>query len=179
MSGYGKGAEAKRRKGGQLAAQEQARQIAPLQFPPAPPAHLGDSGRHVWLVVMEERFKTLTAAEVHIVERYCELQDRRVELKGILSRDGWSVPGSRPGMVVIHPAATVIQSTELELRQMERILGLGPAYRARLAIDLIAVEDGLDTLADRRSARQVAASEGADDPRLREPVDADIIDDDG
>jgi len=170
MSGYGKGAERKRR--AELV--PASRQVAPLPAPLSVPDSLEETGALIWQTFMAERFATITAAEVHVVERYCELQDRRAQLKDLLSVEGWGVPGSRTGMIVIHPAAQMLKATETELRMMESMLGLGPAFRAKLAIDLIAVEDGLDKI--ERTRRQVSESGGAQDPRLQEPIDAEVAD---
>lgn len=173
MSGYGKGAEGRKRSTALAARDGQTRLVQPLAEPLPVPNHLDEQGAVVWERFMTERYATVTAAEVHIIERYCELQDRRTQLRDLLHVEGWGVPGSRAGMIVINPAAQMLTTCETEIRQMERMLGLGPAFRAKLAIDLIGVEEGLERVD--RTRRQASPAGGADDPRLGEPIDVDAV----
>jgi P27 family predicted phage terminase small subunit len=124
-------------------AQQVARSVEPLNEAPPLPEHLGTAGREVWSVFWAERLKTISAAEVHIVQRYAEMIDRRDELVKALKNLGWSVQGSRPGMLVRRAEVDVLMALETELRQMERVLGLGPQPRARLQIDVLQVEEGV------------------------------------
>lgn len=137
--------------------------VPPLSEPPLAPEHLGEAGRALWVLVAAERYATLTAAEVPQLERYADLADRRARLMADLDQFGWSTEGSR-GQRVIAPEATALTAVEHELRQLERQLGLGPAFRAKLAIDLLSAEQALRGLNSPTIAQIRAAQEGTHEP---------------
>ena len=140
-------------------ARTEARAVAPLAKAPPLPKHLGRAGKAVWQAFWPERLKTMTASEVHVVVRYCELNDRRAALLADLETLGWSVQGSRPGMLVRRAEADVLATTETEMRHMERVLGLGPLPRARLQIEVLAVQEGIDRVNGNRPVEGSRLSE--------------------
>src|ERR1700722_806751 len=116
--------------------------VAPLAGPPEPPEHLGTAGQATWITFMAERYATLTLAEVGIFTRYAEMHDQRAILMDALREHGSTATGSQ-GQRVQSPEAVALASLNVELRQIERSLGLGPSARARLAIDLLTAESAL------------------------------------
>ena len=127
-------------------ADKRARAIEPLQSAPAAPKHLGTEGKRIWRLILRERYKTLTAAELPIFERYAELCDRRKDLLKALETNGWSTSGSRPGMRVLAPEGVALETVERELRQLERVWASGLLTEHVFKIDVLAVEHGLERL---------------------------------
>lgn len=142
-----------------IEARREAQGIEALGEPLPAPTNLGPAGARVWDLVMCERYRTITAAEVPALERYANLTDRRQELVGIISREGWSSPGSRPGMAIIRPEAALLDSTDTQLRQLERQFGLTPAFRAKLQIDVLVADRELQAAQKRRAAPDPVADE--------------------
>jgi P27 family predicted phage terminase small subunit len=122
------------------------RAVLALEKCPPAPRHLGKAGKEAWKVVLGERFRTISPGEVPLFVRYCEIIDRRALLQGETQRNGWSVPGSRPGMLVSAPWAIALEAAERELRQMERVLGIGPSHRANQSILILTAEEKLRRL---------------------------------
>lgn len=116
---------------------------------PRVPAKLGPVGKDVWREVWaagDGAYHPQT--ERFVIERYCELHDRRAALLAEIGRDGLMAVGSM-GQTVMHPALRYVESTEKELRAIESTLGLNLEARLRLGIAAKAVgkqslEDFLD-----------------------------------
>ncbi|RSM66636.1 phage terminase small subunit P27 family [Amycolatopsis sp. WAC 01376] len=101
---------------------------------PRVPAKLGDVGREIWRAVWAAgEGAYLPATDRFVIERYCELHDRRAALLREVEIDGLTTVGST-GQTVIHPALRYVESTEKELRAIETTLGLNLEARLRLGI---------------------------------------------
>lgn len=102
---------------------------------PRVPAHLRDGGREVWCAVWaagEGAYNPST--DRFVVERYCELHDRRAALLAEIERDGLTTLGGN-GQTVMHPALRHIETTEREMRAIESVLGLSPEMLPRRLSD--------------------------------------------
>lgn len=101
---------------------------------PRVPAKLGDVGRDVWRAVWAAGEGAYhPATDRFVIERYCELHDRRAALLREVEIDGLTTVGST-GQTVIHPALRYVESTEKEMRAIETTLGLNLEARLRLGI---------------------------------------------
>ncbi|MGW4829539.1 phage terminase small subunit P27 family [Amycolatopsis japonica] len=101
---------------------------------PRVPAKLGDVGREIWRAVWAAgEGAYLPATDKFVIERYCELHDRRAALLREVEIDGLTTVGST-GQTVIHPALRYVESTEKEMRAIETTLGLNLEARLRLGI---------------------------------------------
>ncbi|MEV6908092.1 phage terminase small subunit P27 family [Amycolatopsis sp. NPDC051071] len=101
---------------------------------PRVPAKLGDIGREVWRAVWAAGDGAYhPATDRFVIERYCELHDRRAALLREVEIDGLTTVGST-GQIVIHPALRYVESTEKEMRAIETTLGLNLEARLRLGI---------------------------------------------
>jgi len=143
--------------------------VAALEARPTCPRSLGQAGKRAFEVVSKERWPTLTAAEVPILARYSGLHDLLETARRSLEADGFLVQGSR-GQPVENPAVALLMTIHHELRQLERVLGLGPASRVRLQIEILQAER-----LGEKGERRRAASNGvppARDPRIRHAIDA-------
>lgn len=148
------------------------RAVLALEECPPAPDHLGDAGREAWDLILGERYGTISPGELPLFTRYAEQIDRRAALQAKTVEDGWSVPGSRPGMLVQAPWCIALEAVERELRQMERVLTIGPSHRARQSILLLSAEEQLRRLnalepPTREFVPRGSRSGGKDDPRLR------------
>lgn len=107
---------------------------------PRVPAHLREAGREVWRAVWaagEGAYHPST--DRFVIERYCELHDRRAALLGEIERDGLTTLGST-GQTVMHPALRHVETTEREMRAIESVLGLSLEARLRLGIAASAIK---------------------------------------
>ncbi|MFD8496196.1 phage terminase small subunit P27 family [Amycolatopsis sp. NPDC059657] len=101
---------------------------------PRVPAKLDDVGREVWRAVWAAGDGAYhPATDRFVIERYCELHDRRAALLREVEIDGLTTVGST-GQTVIHPALRYVESTEKEMRAIETTLGLNLEARLRLGI---------------------------------------------
>ena len=111
---------------------------------PDPPDNLEERGLEVW-----ENLWAAGAGAYHgptdryVIERYCQLHDRRQALMEVLERDGFMILGSQ-GQDVLHPASRALDTVEKELRALEDRLGLNPESRARLSLAVIEHKSKLD-----------------------------------
>jgi len=107
---------------------------------PRVPASLGSTGRDVWRDVWkagEGAYHPQT--DRYVIERYCELHDRRAVLLAEIERDGLTTLGST-GQTVMHPALRHVETTEREMRAIESVLGLSLESRLRLGIAASAIK---------------------------------------
>lgn len=101
---------------------------------PRVPASLGTEGKAVWRKVWEAGAGAYNPrTDGFVIQRYCELHDRRAELLDIVESDGMTTEGST-GQIVMHPAMRFIESTEKEMRAIEAVLGLSLEARLRLGL---------------------------------------------
>jgi phage terminase small subunit len=146
------------------------RAVLALDEPQPAPDHLGDASTPVWEAFMTERYRTISPGEVHLLVRYCETLDRRAMLQAETLTKGYSVPGSRPGMTVQAPWSLALQSVEVELRQQERVLSIGPSHRAKQSIAILTAEEQIRRLNELEPKSKpvrgsASVSGGSDDPR--------------
>jgi P27 family predicted phage terminase small subunit len=158
----------RQRRAAALEARREAQGIESLADPLPAPAHLGEAGRRVWELVMTERFRTITPAEVPALERYGELHDRRQELLAVVAVEGWTTAGSRPGMRMPHPCAVMLDQCDTQLRQLEGQFGLTPKFRARLQIDVLIADRELSEAQGRRELTAAQVRELAERAREKQ-----------
>ncbi|MET9002750.1 phage terminase small subunit P27 family [Amycolatopsis sp. NPDC004169] len=93
---------------------------------PRVPAKLGDIGREVWRAVWAAGDGAYhPAIDRFVVERYCELHDRRAAMLREVDIDGLTTEG-RTGQSVVRPALRHAESAEKEMLAIETALGLTP-----------------------------------------------------
>jgi P27 family predicted phage terminase small subunit len=83
-----------------------------------------------------------------IIERYCQLQERRQELLALIEADGWVTTGSQNQMVS-HPAAKLLDSIEGRLGPIEDRIALNPEARLRLGITSVEHNTKLERFLDK------------------------------
>jgi P27 family predicted phage terminase small subunit len=133
---------------------------------PAPPEDLGAEGREVWGAAW--RLPRIEAPDAAMVLQLCRLQDEAARLRGALAADGMVLRApiqSAKGEVVgeslqIHPAVAMLRRIGREAAEVAGELGLSPAGRRRLGMDVPDEPhepDWLDTLKDERRERLAKA----------------------
>ena len=96
-----------------------------------PPASLGAVGSAVWKTIVEAgRYQDHDA---RVLERYCQLHDRRAVLLALVDTEGYVVPGSRQ-QPTGHPASRLAYDIEAQMIRLESVLALNPEARARLGL---------------------------------------------
>jgi P27 family predicted phage terminase small subunit len=73
------------------------------------------------------------ATDRYVIERYCDLHDRRALLLAEIEQDGLTTLGSA-SQTVVHPALRHVETTEREMRAIEAVLGLSLEARLRLGV---------------------------------------------
>ncbi|WP_284744163.1 phage terminase small subunit P27 family [Amycolatopsis sp. RTGN1] len=90
---------------------------------------LGDVGREVLRAAWAAGDGAYhPATDRFVIERYCELHDRRAALLREVEIDGLTTVGST-GQTVIHPVLRYAESAEKEMCAIETTLGLTPWLR--------------------------------------------------
>ena len=111
---------------------------------PPPPPTLSQAGQELWKEVWEGGGDAYWPhTDRHIIQRYCELTDRRRGFLYTLNTEGWTTTGSQ-GQEVAHPVAKFINDVEAKLLQLEDRLGLNPGDRLRLGITALEHKSRLD-----------------------------------
>lgn len=116
---------------------------APLATLPLAPQTLGVFGAGVWDELWVLGNGVYAPTDVHILERYCSLIDRRHNLLEIVESEGWMSKGST-GQSVVHPAARMVGDIEGKLSALEDRLGLNPESRMRLGITAVEHQNKLE-----------------------------------
>lgn len=107
--------------------------ILPYEAPPTPDT-LGEQGAELWRELWdlgEGAYNPIS--DRFVIERYCQLYERREMLLETLEREGWTDIGTR-GQPIQHPAARIVMGVENQMFQIEEKLGLNPESRNRLGI---------------------------------------------
>lgn len=68
-----------------------------------------------------------------VLERYCQLHDRRAVLLSLVDTEGYVVPGSKQ-QPTAHPATRLAHDIEAQMIRLESVLALNPEARARLEL---------------------------------------------
>ena len=111
---------------------------------PDPPGTRGPYGANLWRQLWESGRGVYAPTDSYILERYCNLSDRRRLLLAVLEDEGFLGVGSQ-GQVVAHPAARLVTVVESRLGPIEDRLGLSPESRMALGLTAIAHQDRLTT----------------------------------
>jgi P27 family predicted phage terminase small subunit len=110
--------------------------LAPGGLTQDPPASLGAVGRAVWRTIVEAG--SCQDTDALVLERHCQLHDRRAVLLALVGTEGYVVPGAKQPSTA-HPAIRLAHDIEAQMTRLESVLALNPAARARLG--LAAAED--------------------------------------
>ncbi|MBE80942.1 MAG: phage terminase small subunit P27 family [Gemmatimonadetes bacterium] len=111
---------------------------------PQAPQTLKSHGKHLWAELWDAgRNFYQPKTDSLVLERYCNLQERRKELLEIIEAEGWLAVGST-GQTVTHPAAKLLAEVEGRLSPLEDRLGLNPESRLRLGISSVEHQSKLD-----------------------------------
>jgi P27 family predicted phage terminase small subunit len=101
---------------------------------PRVPANLGRHGKEVWRDIWQAGAGAyLPATDGYVIERYCELHDRRAAMLAEVEADGYTAVGST-GQTVAHPLLTHITAVERQMSGIEASLGLNLEARLRLGL---------------------------------------------
>ena len=108
----------------------------PVSVPPHPKS-LKSYGKKLWCEIWYAgRNAYQVETDALIIERYCQLQERRRELLALVENEGYVTQGSQ-GQLVSHPAVKILDSVEGRLGPIEDRLGLSPESRLRLGISSV------------------------------------------
>lgn len=78
-------------------------------------------------------------ADYGIIQRYCELQERRAKLVKVIDERGFTEVGSQ-GQMVQRPEVRILSDVEGKIGPIEDRLGLNPVNRQGLAIGHVAAK---------------------------------------
>jgi P27 family predicted phage terminase small subunit len=81
-----------------------------------------------------------------VLERYCQLHDRRAVLLALVGTEGYVVPGAKQPSTA-HPAIRLAHDIEAQMTRLESALALNPAARARLGLAAAGDDPPADLLA--------------------------------
>jgi P27 family predicted phage terminase small subunit len=102
-----------------------------------PPASLGAVGRAVWTSIVDSgRYRD---GDAGVLERYCQLHDRRALLLALVDTEGYVVSGAK--QPTGHPASRLAQDIEVQMIWLEGVLARTSEARARRG--LASVDDDL------------------------------------
>ena len=114
---------------------------------PDAPESLGDFGSVLWYDVWAAGGVAYNVkTDCYVIERYCSLSERRMELLDALS-GGFVTIGSQ-GQEVAHPAARLLSDVEKMMVALEDRLGLSPEARLRVGISAMEHKSKLDAFMD-------------------------------
>lgn len=103
--------------------------------PPKCPSWLGKVARGEWRRVVALLGKLVTQADMGVLTIYCTAYQELREATEILARDGRTTTTAAGG-VKPHPALAMQRTAMEQLRQASGLLGLDPATRSKLGIQL-------------------------------------------
>jgi P27 family predicted phage terminase small subunit len=98
---------------------------------PDPPVSLGAVGSAVWTTIAQAG--SYQDNDAPVLERYCQLHDRRAVLLALVDTEGYSVAGSKQ-QPTAHPATRLARDIDAQMTQLESVLALNPEARARLGL---------------------------------------------
>jgi P27 family predicted phage terminase small subunit len=98
---------------------------------PDPPVSLGAVGSAVWRTIVNAG--PYQDSDAPVLERYCQLHDRRAVLLALVDTEGYIVAGSKQQSTA-HPAIRLARDIESQMSQLESVLALNPEARARLGL---------------------------------------------
>ena len=110
----------------------------PRQRAPVMPRGMEDAAQKVWRRVMREMgdADVILAADTDVLRVYCEAVASYVRTRGLLIDSGPIIRGTRGRDVVINPLSRLVREEREAIRLLARELGLSPAARAGLRIDV-------------------------------------------
>jgi P27 family predicted phage terminase small subunit len=130
----------------QLRAGHDARPVLPPGgVTQAPPESLGAVGASVWKAIVKQGGPYMDTDAV-VLERYCQLYDRRAVLLALVDDEGYIVLGSKQ-QPTGHPAIGLAQDIERQMTALEAVLALNPESRARPGIGAAIPDDLTEFLA--------------------------------
>ena len=97
-----------------------ARPVLPPGSPTQdPPASLGAVGRSVWKTIVTAG--SCRDSDALVLERYCQLHDRRAMLLALVDTEAYIVPGSKK-QPTGHPAIRLAHDIEAQMTRLESAL---------------------------------------------------------
>ena len=105
--------------------------LRPGHLTPDPPTSLGAVGGAVWATITQAG--SYQDNDAPVLERYCQLHDRRALLLALVDSEGYIVAGSKQPSTA-HPAIRLAHDIEAQMTQLESVLALNPEARARLGL---------------------------------------------
>lgn len=105
--------------------------LRPGHLSPNPPTSLGAVGSAVWATITQAG--SYQDNDAPVLERYCQLHDRRAVLLAFVDTEGYIVAGSKQPSTA-HPAIRLAHDIEAQMTQLESVLALNPEARARLGL---------------------------------------------
>jgi P27 family predicted phage terminase small subunit len=105
--------------------------LRPGHLSPNPPTSLGAVGSAVWATITQAG--SYHDNDAPVLERYCQLHDRRAVLLALVDTEGYIVAGSKQPSTA-HPAIRLAHDIEAQMTQLESVLALNPEARARLGL---------------------------------------------
>ena len=90
----------------------------------APPESLGAVGASVWKAIVKQGGPCMDA-DALVLERYCQLYDRRAVLLAFVDDEGYIAPGSMK-QPAAHPAIQLAHDIERQMTALEAVLALNP-----------------------------------------------------
>ena len=118
--------------------------LAPGGLTQDPPASLGAVGRAVWRTIVETG--SCQDTDALVLERYCQLHDRRAVLHALVGTEGYVVPDAKQPSTA-HPAIRLARDIEAQMTRLESVLALNPTARARLGLAAAGDDPPADFLA--------------------------------
>jgi P27 family predicted phage terminase small subunit len=130
----------------QLRAGHDARPVLPPgTVTQAPPESLGAVGASVWKAIVKQGGPYMDP-DARVLERYCQLHDRRAVLLALVDDEGYIVPASKQ-QPTGHPAIGLAHDIERQMTALEAVLALNPQSRAQPGIGADIPDDLTEFLA--------------------------------
>ncbi len=138
--------------------------MTPKRRMPKDPSGLGKAGKAAWKLAWSVSWTH--PPDTSTIEHFCRLEDQAAKLTDALDRDGVTLtrPIVSPRGEVVgtdfyeHPALKSLRGLDRQLIELRRMLGLDPASRARLRLEVETGPDALDELKERREKRLAATT---------------------
>ena len=111
------------------------RDLVPIPTPD-PPDTLGEVGRELWRTIWSLGQGVYHDSDYWILERWANLQERRMDLLALIRAEGLMTVGSQ-GQPVCHPALKLVDAIEGRLPGLDASLGLTPESRLRLGLQAV------------------------------------------
>ncbi len=120
----------------------------PRQVEPVRPREMDDRAQRIWHHVLREMASAgvILAADRDVLRTYCEAVSSYERNVAMLIQAGSVIRASRDRGLVVNPFHRVVREEREAIRLLARELGLSPAARAGLRMDMAAASDSLDDI---------------------------------